>query len=142
MLNFLLFSKTSFTKFKSHKLPQKILRTRFRHVSACFQTCLIRVNYFFFKVLGLSNSLKGAELMFLFSYGLSLTISTLPLLSNKDFLFSWAKILKLSKKGKELHWSKWSQTALLFDGLTIFPIKDGISISSPDILSKCLILSL
>ena len=60
--------------------------------------------------------------MFLFNDGLSLMISRLSLISNKYFLFSWAKTLKLSKEGKKLQWSKWSQIALLFDGLTFFPV--------------------
>ena len=50
-----------------------------------------------------------------FSDGLFLMINRLSLISNKYFLFSWAKIFKLSKKGKKLQWSKGSQTAL--DGL-------------------------
>ena len=58
--------------------------------------------------------------MFLFNDGLSLMISRLSLISNKYFLFSWAKTLKLSKEGKKLQWSKWSQIALLFDGLHSF----------------------
>ena len=63
--------------------------------------------------------------MFLFSDGLSLIISRLPLISIKYFLFSWAKIMKVSREGKKLQWSKWSQTALLFDGLTIFSVRGG-----------------
>ena len=61
--------------------------------------------------------------MFLFNDGLSVMISRLSLISNKYFLFSWAKTLKLSKEGKKLQWSKWSQIALLFDGLTFFPVR-------------------
>ena len=61
--------------------------------------------------------------MFLFNDGLSLMISRLSLISNKYFLFSWAKTLKLSKEGKKLQWSKWSQIALLFDGLTFLPVR-------------------
>ena len=48
----------------------------------------------------LSNRYKDAELMFLFSDGLSLIIRRLSLISNKNFLFSYAKMLKLSKEGK------------------------------------------
>ena len=40
--------------------------------------------------------------MFLLSDGLPLMISKLSLISNKYFLLSWAKILKLSKEGKKL----------------------------------------
>ena len=43
---------------------------------------------------------KGAELILLFSAGLSLMINRLSLISNKYFLFSSAKILKLSKECK------------------------------------------
>ena len=84
---------------------------------------------------------KGAELMFLFNDGLAFMISRLSLISNKYFLFSWAKTLKLSKEGKKLQWSKWSQIALLFDGLTFFPVRGDTPICSPDLISKCLILS-
>ena len=45
---------------------------------------------------------KGAELMFLFNDGFSLMIIRLSLISNKYFLFSWAKTLKLSKEGKKV----------------------------------------
>ena len=79
--------------------------------------------------------------MFLFNDGLSLMISRLSLISNKYFLFSWAKTLKLSKEGKKLQWSKWSQMALLFDGLTFFPVRGDTPICSPDLISKCLILN-
>ena len=50
--------------------------------------------------------------MFLFNDGLSRMIRSLSLISNKHFLF-WHKTLKLSKEGKKLQWSKWSQIALL-----------------------------
>ena len=38
--------------------------------------------------------------MILFGDGLSLIIRTLSLISNKNFLYSSAEILKLSKEGK------------------------------------------
>ena len=38
--------------------------------------------------------------MFLFSDGISHIIRRLSLISNKSFLFSWAKIQKLPKEGK------------------------------------------
>ena len=79
--------------------------------------------------------------MFLFRDGLSLMIIRLSVISNKYFLFSWAKTLKLSKEGKKLQWSKWSQIALLFDGLTFFPVRGDTPICSPDLISKCPILS-
>ena len=44
--------------------------------------------------------------MFLFRDGLSLMIIRLSVISNKYFLFSWAKTLKLSKECKNLQWSK------------------------------------
>ena len=71
--------------------------------------------------------------MFLFSDGLSLMISGLSLIFNKSFLFSWVKILKLSKEGEKLQWSKWSQIALLFDGLTFLPVRGNTPICSPDL---------
>ena len=37
----------------------------------------------------------GKKMLFLFSDGLSLMISRLSLISNKYFLFSWAKIVKI-----------------------------------------------
>ena len=73
--------------------------------------------------------------MFLFNDGLSLMISRLSLISNKYFLFSWAKTLKLSKEGKKLQWSKWSQIALLFDGLTFFPVRGDAPLYSPDLIN-------
>ena len=84
---------------------------------------------------------KGAELMFLLSDGLSLVISRLSLIPNKYILFSRDKIRKLSKEGKRLQWSKWSQTALLCEDLTSFPVGGDTPICSPDLISKCLILS-
>ena len=65
--------------------------------------------------------------MLAFSDGLSLIISRLSLISNKEILLSWAKILKLSKEGKNLRGGKWSQTAHLFDSLTFFPVKADIT---------------
>ena len=49
----------------------------------------------------LLNRYKGAELMFLSIDCLSLTISRLSVISNRCFLFSWVKLLKLSKDGKK-----------------------------------------
>ena len=81
------------------------------------------------------------ELMFLFSGGLSLIIRRLSLISDKYFLFSWVKILKLSKESKYLQWSKWAGTALLLVGLSYFPKGGGTLKSSPDLISVGLILS-
>ena len=83
---------------------------------------------------------KGVELMFLFSDVLSLIINRLSVISNKCLLYSRAKILNLSKEGKMLQWSKWPQTALLFDGMTIFPVRDDTPICSSALLCNCLIL--
>ena len=55
------------------------------------------------------DTMVGVQLMLLFSDDLCLIICSLSLMSNKSFLFSLAKILKLSKNGKQLQWSKWSQ---------------------------------
>ena len=79
--------------------------------------------------------------MFLFSDGLSLMISRLSLISNKYFLFAWAKTLKFPKVGKKLQWSKWWQIALLFDSLTFFPVRGDTPVCFPDLISQCLILS-
>ena len=64
----------------------------------------------------LLNRYKGAELMFLsidclsltisrlsviFNIGLSHLINNLSVISNRCFLFSWVKLLKLSKDGKK-----------------------------------------
>ena len=78
--------------------------------------------------------------MFLLSDGLSLMISRVSLISNKYFLFSRANTLKLSKEGKKLQWSKWSQIALLFDGLNFFPLRGDTPICSPDLPLFCLAL--
>ena len=53
--------------------------------------------------------------MFLFTDSLSLMISRLSLIYNKSFFFSWAKTLKLSKEGKKLQGSKWSQMYLFYE---------------------------
>ena len=68
-------------------------------------------------------------------------LAWLSLISNKYLLLSWAKTLKLSKEGKKLQWSKWSHIALLFDGLTFFPVRGDTPICYPDLISKCLTLS-
>ena len=42
----------------------------------------------------------------------------------------------MSKEGKEKwQWIKWSQTALLLDGLTFFPVRDDISMCSTGVIS-------
>ena len=79
--------------------------------------------------------------MFLFNDGLFLMISRLSLISNKYFLFSWAKTLKLSKEVEKLQWSKWSQIALLFDGLTFFPARGDIATGVSPLTAKKLKLS-
>ena len=76
--------------------------------------------------------------MFLFNDGLSLMISRISLISNKYFLFSWAKTLKLSKEVEKLQRSKWS---LLFDGLTFFPVRGDIPIAVSPLTGKKLKLS-
>ena len=52
------------------------------------------------------DTMVGVQLMLLFSDDLCLIICSLSLMSNKSFLFSLANILKLSKNGKQLQWSK------------------------------------
>ena len=48
------------------------------------------------------DTMVGVQLMLLFSDDLCLIICSLSLMSNKSFLFSLAKILKLSKNVKQL----------------------------------------
>ena len=50
-------------------------------------------------------------------------------------------MLKLSKEGKKLQWSKRAQKALSFDGLSFFPFRGDAPICFPDLISKCLKLS-
>ena len=76
-----------------------------------------------------------------FRDGFSLMISMPFLNLNKYFLFSWAKILNISKESTKLQWSKWSQIAFLFDRLTFFPVKVDRPICSANLISKYLILS-
>ena len=49
------------------------------------------------------------------------------------FSFRELKILKLSKESKKLQWSKLTQTALLFDGFTFFPVRSDKPICFPDL---------
>ena len=84
---------------------------------------------------------KSAELLFLLSDGLSLMISRLSLICNEFFLFSWAKTLNLQEEGKKLQWGKWLQIALLFDGLTFFPVRGETTFCFPDLVFKSLMLS-
>ena len=42
--------------------------------------------------------------------------------------------------GKKLQWNKWSQIALLFDGLTFLPVRGDTHTCSSDLISKFLIL--
>ena len=68
--------------------------------------------------------------MFLFVDNLSVLTSRISLNFSNYFLFSWAKILKLSREGTKLTWKKWSQIALLFDGFIVFPVKHETPIPS------------
>ena len=60
----------------------------------------------------LSNKNNGAELMFLFNIGLSC------LISNKNWLVPWARMVKSSNEGSWLQNRRWSRIELSADGLT------------------------
>ena len=66
----------------------------------------------------------------------SLVTSKFSLISGKDFLFSWAKIVKLSKESKNYS----EKTALWFDGLTCFPVKGKTTVCPKDLTYKFQIL--
>ena len=107
----------------------------YKFIIKCWQWCLkgnklMRLNELpwnepeIFRIL--SNTYKGAELMFLLSDGLSLIIRRLSLISNKNFLFSCAKMLKLPKEGV-LDWFNLNISGSfhgsLFNLISFFPAK-------------------
>ena len=47
----------------------------------------------------LSNKNNGAQLMFFFNIGLSHLINNLSLISNKNLLVRWARMVKSSNEG-------------------------------------------
>ena len=68
----------------------------------------------------LSNKNNGAELMFLFNIGLSHLINKLSLISNRNLLVSWARMVKSSNEGSWLQNRRWSRIELSAAGLTFF----------------------
>ena len=78
----------------------------------------------------LSNRYNAADLMFLFTEGLSLIIRRLSFSSNTNFLISLIYTLTFSKDGEWLQSSRWSLTALPL-GLTFFLVNGEVPIYSP-----------
>ena len=79
--------------------------------------------------------------MLLFKIGLSQLMSKLPLISRKNLLFPFAKMVGSSKDGILLQFKRWSRIAIYFDGLVFLNVKGVIPICSPDRTFKYLSVS-
>ena len=79
--------------------------------------------------------------MSLFKIGLFRLISMLSLISRKNLLFTFVKMVNSSKDGILLQFKTWSRIALSFDGLMFLNVKGDILICSPDLTFKCLSVS-
>ena len=80
----------------------------------------------------LSNKDNGAELIFLFNTGLSRLINKLSLISNKNLLVPWAKMVKLSNERLWLQKRRWSRIELSADGLTFLLVNGEMPMCSPE----------
>ena len=79
--------------------------------------------------------------MFLFTIGLSRLINKFSLISNKNFLVPWARIVKSSNEGSWLEKRRWSRIELSADGLTFLKVNGEMPMCCPDLTSKCLSVS-
>ena len=84
-----------------------------------------------------SNKCSGAEVKFLSSSGLFYLlhlINKLPLISNKNLLVPWTKMMKSSKEGEWSQNKKCPSLRLSTDDLTLLKANGEISIYSPDVI--------
>ena len=79
--------------------------------------------------------------MFSFNIGLSRLINKLSLLSNKNLLVPWARILKSQNEGSWLQNWRWSNIELSADGLTFLKVNGEMPMCSPDLTFKFLSVS-
>ena len=79
--------------------------------------------------------------MFLFSIGLSLLINKLSLISNRNLLALWARMVKSSNEGSWLQNRRWSRIELSADGLTFLKVNGEMPMCPPDLTFKCLSVS-
>ena len=86
----------------------------------------------------LSNKNRGAELIFLFDIGLSGLINKLSLISDKNLLVPWARMVKSSDERSWLRNRRWSCIEHLADGLTFVKVNGEVPMCSPDLTFKCL----
>ena len=80
--------------------------------------------------------------MFLFNIGLSRLINKLSLISNKNSLVPWAKMVKPSNEGSWLQNKRWSRIAVSADGFTFLKVNGEKPMCSLDLTFKCLSVSL
>ena len=69
--------------------------------------------------------------MFLFKLGVSLLISKLSLISKENLEEAFARTENSSKEGSLSQNSRWSRTALWFEGLHFLKVKGNKPICSP-----------
>ena len=79
--------------------------------------------------------------MFFFNIGLSGLINKLSLISNKNLLDPWARMLKSSNEGSWLQNRRWSNIELSADGLTFLKNDKETPMCSPDLTFKFLSVS-
>ena len=78
----------------------------------------------------LSNKNNGGELMFLLSIGLSRLINKLSLISNRNVLAPWARMVSSSNEGSWLQNRRWPRIELSADGLTFLEVNEEMSMCS------------
>ena len=79
--------------------------------------------------------------MFLFNIGLSGLIIKLSLISNRNLLVPWVRMVKSSNEGSWLQNRRWSRIELSADDLTFLKFNGEIPMCSPDLTFKCLSVS-
>ena len=72
--------------------------------------------------------------MFVFNIGLSRLINKLSLISNKNILVPWAKMLKSSNEKSWLQNRRWSRIKLSTDGLTLLKVNEEMPMVSTRVL--------
>ena len=88
----------------------------------------------------LSSKNNGTELIVLFNIDLSRLINKLSLISNKNLLVPWARMVKSSNEGSWLQKRRWSRINSA-DGLTFLKVNGEMPMCSPDLTFKYLSVS-
>ena len=91
---------------------------------------IIDIIQLYYTLLNINN---GAELMFLFSIGLSRLINKLSLISNKNLLVPWARMVKSTNEGLWLQRRRWSRLKLSAESFTFLKVNEEILMCSPDL---------